>query len=54
VIGADNAIQWRLPEDMAHFKPAILGQPVVLHLLRSMPERPEGPVRVARRRSRPA
>ncbi|GHC68410.1 dihydrofolate reductase [Streptomyces flavofungini] len=30
VIGAGNAIPWRLPEDMAHFKATTLGQPVVM------------------------
>ncbi|WP_327588617.1 dihydrofolate reductase [Nonomuraea sp. NBC_00507] len=30
VIGADNAIPWRLPEDMAHFKATTLGHPVVM------------------------
>ena len=30
VIGADNAIPWRLPEDMAHFKVTTLGHPVVM------------------------
>jgi dihydrofolate reductase len=30
VIGADNAIPWRLPEDTAHFKAATLGHPVVM------------------------
>ncbi|KUF15140.1 dihydrofolate reductase [Streptomyces silvensis] len=30
VIGADNAIPWRLPEDMAHFKATTLGRPVVM------------------------
>ncbi|MGN9846774.1 dihydrofolate reductase [Nonomuraea sp. H19] len=30
VIGADNAIPWRLPEDMAHFKATTLGNPVVM------------------------
>ncbi|MEU9112820.1 dihydrofolate reductase [Streptomyces sp. NPDC048483] len=30
VIGADNAIPWRLPEDMAHFKATTLGCPVVM------------------------
>lgn len=30
VIGADNAIPWRLPEDMAHFKAVTLGHPVVM------------------------
>ncbi|WBB59516.1 dihydrofolate reductase [Streptomyces sp. WMMC500] len=30
VIGADNAVPWRLPEDMAHFRAATLGHPVVM------------------------
>lgn len=30
VIGAGNAIPWRLPEDMAHFKSTTLGHPVVM------------------------
>ncbi|MET7355832.1 dihydrofolate reductase [Streptomyces mirabilis] len=30
VIGADNAIPWRLREDMAHFKATTLGHPVVM------------------------
>ncbi|MFI5860463.1 dihydrofolate reductase [Streptomyces sp. NPDC051546] len=30
VIGADNGIPWRLPEDMAHFKATTLGHPVVM------------------------
>ncbi|MFI8500139.1 dihydrofolate reductase [Streptomyces sp. NPDC085524] len=30
VIGADNTIPWRLPEDMAHFKAATLGHPVIM------------------------
>ena len=30
VIGADNAIPWRLPEDLAHFKTTTLGHPVVM------------------------
>jgi dihydrofolate reductase len=30
VIGADNAIPWRLPEDVAHFKATTLGHPVVM------------------------
>ncbi|MFG2617537.1 dihydrofolate reductase [Streptomyces sp. NPDC048507] len=30
VIGAANAIPWRLPEDMAHFKATTLGYPVVM------------------------
>ncbi|MEV0680040.1 dihydrofolate reductase [Actinosynnema sp. NPDC050436] len=30
VIGAGNAIPWRLPEDVAHFKATTLGHPVVM------------------------
>jgi dihydrofolate reductase len=30
VIGAGNAIPWRLPEDVAHFKATTLGCPVVM------------------------
>ncbi|WP_024802161.1 dihydrofolate reductase [Nocardia sp. BMG51109] len=30
VIGADNAIPWRVPEDMAHFKNVTSGHPVVM------------------------
>ncbi|GAA2132135.1 dihydrofolate reductase [Streptomyces synnematoformans] len=30
VIGADNGVPWRLPEDMAHFKATTLGHPVVM------------------------
>ncbi|MFF5973873.1 dihydrofolate reductase [Streptomyces sp. NPDC012769] len=30
VIGADNGIPWRLPEDMAHFKATTLGHPVIM------------------------
>ena len=30
VIGRDNALPWRLPEDLAHFKRATLGHPVVM------------------------
>lgn len=30
VIGADNGIPWRLPEDMAHFKATTIGHPVVM------------------------
>jgi len=30
VIGADDGIPWRLPEDMAHFRAATLGHPVVM------------------------
>ncbi|MFC9434696.1 dihydrofolate reductase [Nocardia sp. NPDC057030] len=30
VIGADNTIPWRVPEDMANFKSATMGHPVVM------------------------
>ncbi|GAB4589170.1 dihydrofolate reductase [Nocardia sp. IFM 10818] len=30
VIGLDNAIPWRIPEDMAHFKNITMGHPVVM------------------------
>jgi dihydrofolate reductase len=30
VIGKDNTIPWRLPEDMAHFKATTLGSPVIM------------------------
>jgi dihydrofolate reductase len=30
VIGKDNAIPWRLPEDMAHFKAFTWGRPVIM------------------------
>lgn len=30
VIGIDNTIPWRLPEDMAHFRDTTLGHPVVM------------------------
>jgi dihydrofolate reductase len=30
VIGAGNAIPWRLPEDMAHFKATTFGHPVMV------------------------
>ena len=30
VIGRDNAIPWRIPEDMAHFKNLTTGHPVVM------------------------
>lgn len=30
VIGRDNTIPWRLPEDMAHFKQLTLGCPVIM------------------------
>ena len=30
VIGRDNALPWRLPEDLAHFKRTTLGHPVIM------------------------
>lgn len=30
VIGRDNTIPWRIPEDMAHFKALTLGHPVIM------------------------
>ncbi|WP_280430183.1 dihydrofolate reductase [Nocardia brasiliensis] len=30
VIGADNAIPWRVPEDMANFKAVTMGHPVIM------------------------
>ncbi|BAW10070.1 dihydrofolate reductase [Nocardia seriolae] len=30
IIGRDNTIPWRVPEDMAHFKDVTLGHPVVM------------------------
>ncbi len=30
VIGRDNALPWRLPEDLAHFKRATMGSPIVM------------------------
>ncbi len=30
VIGAGNAVPWRIPEDMAHFRATTLGLPVVM------------------------
>ena len=30
VIGRDNALPWRLPDEMAHFKRVTLGKPVVM------------------------
>ena len=30
IIGRDNTIPWRLPEDMAHFKQTTLGCPVIM------------------------
>jgi dihydrofolate reductase len=29
-IGVDNALPWRLPEDLAHFKRVTLGQPIIM------------------------
>ena len=30
VIGRDNALPWRLPADLAHFKKVTMGHPVVM------------------------
>lgn len=30
VIGRDNALPWRLPEDLAHFKRTTMGHPVIM------------------------
>lgn len=30
VIGRDNAMPWRLPDDLAHFKALTLGKPVIM------------------------
>lgn len=30
VIGRDNALPWRLPDDLAHFKRVTMGRPVVM------------------------
>ena len=30
VIGRDNALPWRLPEDLAHFKRVTMGRPIVM------------------------
>ena len=30
VIGRDNALPWRLPEDLAHFKRTTMGYPVIM------------------------
>ncbi len=30
VIGVDNALPWRLPEDLAHFKQLTLGHPIIM------------------------
>jgi len=46
VIGRDNALPWRLPSDLAHFKRVTLGHPIVmgrntwLSLGRPLPGRP--------------
>jgi dihydrofolate reductase len=46
VIGRDNALPWRLPADLAHFKRVTLGQPIVMgrntweSLGRPLPGRP--------------
>lgn len=46
VIGRDNALPWRLPTDLAHFKRVTLGQPIVMgrntweSLGRPLPGRP--------------
>jgi dihydrofolate reductase len=29
-IGVDNALPWRLPEDLAHFKRVTMGQPIIM------------------------
>lgn len=45
-IGRDNALPWRLPSDLAHFKRVTLGQPIVMgrntweSLGRPLPGRP--------------
>lgn len=41
VIGRDNAIPWRVPEDVAHFKATTAGHPVVMgrRTWDSLPER---------------
>ncbi|NYT62760.1 dihydrofolate reductase [Alcaligenaceae bacterium] len=45
-IGRDNTLPWRLPSDLAHFKRATLGQPIVMgrntweSLGRPLPGRP--------------
>ncbi|GAB2656516.1 dihydrofolate reductase [Prescottella soli] len=41
VIGRDNTIPWRVPEDMAHFKDTTMGHPVVMGRLTwdSLPSR---------------
>lgn len=46
VIGRDNALPWRLPTDLAHFKRVTLGQPIIMgrktweSLGRPLPGRP--------------
>lgn len=46
VIGRDNALPWRLPADLAHFKRITLGQPIIMgrntweSLGRPLPGRP--------------
>ena len=30
VIGRDNALPWRLPSDLAHFKRSTMGQPIIM------------------------
>lgn len=42
VIGADNTIPWRVPEDFAHFKATTSGHPVVMgrRTWESLPKRP--------------
>lgn len=46
VIGRDNALPWRLPSDLAHFKRVTMGQPIVMgrntweSLGRPLPGRP--------------
>lgn len=46
VIGQDNALPWRLPSDLAHFKRVTLGQPIIMgrktwdSLGRPLPGRP--------------
>src|SRR5690606_21569199 len=46
VIGRDNALPWRLPADLAHFKRVTMGQPILMgrntweSLGRPLPGRP--------------